>query len=335
MSRRRKSGTDSALELVLWVIVLIPVGAFFLLKLLFRFLKWLFAVIAHFANGRPPTTRGSVQQRMHIGVVDGFDGVAFENFVVDLLRQHGYRQVWTTSASGDYGVDVVASKEDLKYAFQCKRYSSNVGVKAVQEVYAGAKMYHADVAVVVTNSFFTPNAITLSKELGVVLWDRNHLARMLKQPIANERPVMITEADETYSAAERTLIANRKKDLICRLHDLLVYRMVVEQRKEKQPTEETSAHMKKEEDIDVAVLGAGKYVFGKNLPNGMYDIFVLSGEGSLNIYCRDDDELWIRLGSEDRAKEYRGIDSDDVKSFTLDGSVVVRIAKSQMIQIED
>ena len=88
-------------------------------------------------------------------------------------------------------------------------------------------------------------------------------------------------------------------------------------------------------EYEMTILRAGRYVFGRNLPNGMYDIFVLSGEGALTIFCRDDEELWIRLGKKNRAKEYRGIDSEVVKCFTLDGDVEVRIAKAQMIEIED
>ena len=85
----------------------------------------------------------------------------------------------------------------------------------------------------------------------------------------------------------------------------------------------------------MTILRAGRYVFGKNLPNGMYDIFVLSGEGLLTITRHDDEQSWIWLGTKKKAKEYRGIDSEVVKSFTLNGDVEVRIAKAQMIEIED
>ena len=85
----------------------------------------------------------------------------------------------------------------------------------------------------------------------------------------------------------------------------------------------------------MTILRAGRYAFGKNLPYGMYDIFVLSGEGMLTITCKDEEILWTRLGDKNGATEYRGIDSEVVKCFTLDGDVEVRIAKAQMIEIED
>jgi restriction system protein len=68
-------------------------------------------------------------------------------------------------------VDITATKGGVNYAFQCKRYVSPVGVKAVQEVFAGSRKYGADRAVVVTNSTYTPNAKTLANDLGVTLWD--------------------------------------------------------------------------------------------------------------------------------------------------------------------
>ncbi|MBQ9297753.1 MAG: restriction endonuclease [Clostridia bacterium] len=37
--------------------------------------------------------------------------------------------------------------------------------------------------VVITNSFFTPQAIQLASEIGVVLWDRNRLRELLKMGI--------------------------------------------------------------------------------------------------------------------------------------------------------
>ncbi|HIT01425.1 MAG TPA: restriction endonuclease [Candidatus Enterenecus merdae] len=110
--------------------------------------------------------------------VDGMDGVEFERFVAGLLRRNGYADVELTRASGDYGVDVIAQRDGLRYAIQCKRYSGHLGVKAVQEVYAGARMYEADVCAVATNSFFTAAAQTLAEELGVLLWDRQELERM-------------------------------------------------------------------------------------------------------------------------------------------------------------
>ena len=97
--------------------------------------------------------------------IDEMEGHRFEYFIAKVLRKNGFKNVNVTKASGDYGVDITANKDNQKWAFQCKRYSSNLGLKPIQEIYAGAKKYGADKAVVFTNVYFTPNAQTLAKTL--------------------------------------------------------------------------------------------------------------------------------------------------------------------------
>ncbi len=98
-------------------------------------------------------------------------GTEFERYVADKLRARGYHDVRFTPATGDYGVDILATKQGKVYAFQCKCYTGSVGVSAVQEVFSGSRKYQADKAVVITNSHYTPNARTLAGDLGVSLWD--------------------------------------------------------------------------------------------------------------------------------------------------------------------
>ena len=39
-----------------------------------------------------------------------------------------------TQGSHDYGGDIIAIKDQIKYVIQCKKYSSPVGIDAVQQV---------------------------------------------------------------------------------------------------------------------------------------------------------------------------------------------------------
>ncbi len=112
--------------------------------------------------------------------LDDMSGIEFEVCVAELLKKIGYRDVTTTKATGDYGVDIIAHKDGHKYVIQCKRYSISLGVKPVQEVYSGQQYYKADRAVVVTNAHFTQNAKELAQRTGVELWDREKLISMLR-----------------------------------------------------------------------------------------------------------------------------------------------------------
>lgn len=112
--------------------------------------------------------------------IDELDGFEFEIFVAKLLTCLGYNNSIVTQSSGDYGIDVIAIKDDIKYAIQCKNYSQPVGNKAVQEAYSGKSFYNCHVAIVVTNNYFTNSAKKQAEKNDVVLWDRDKLNEMIE-----------------------------------------------------------------------------------------------------------------------------------------------------------
>lgn len=113
--------------------------------------------------------------------LDEMEGHDFERFCAMLLEQRGFLEVEVTKGSGDYGVDVLAEKDGVTYAIQCKRYEDAVGVKAVQEAYAGRDYYDRMVGVVMTNQYFTQPAVEAAKKLKILLWDRGYLESMLEE----------------------------------------------------------------------------------------------------------------------------------------------------------
>ena len=86
-----------------------------------------------------------------------------------------------TKGSGDYGVDILAEKEGVTYAIQCKCYGVPIGVKAIQEAYAGRDYYDRMVGAVMTNQYFTAPAVEAAKKLKILLWDRGYLERMMEE----------------------------------------------------------------------------------------------------------------------------------------------------------
>lgn len=78
------------------------------------------------------------------------DGVDFEHYIAARLRAAGYT-VEITRATGDFGVDIIATKSGNRIAVQCKRYGKPIGVKAVQEVVAGARHHNCSETMVVSN----------------------------------------------------------------------------------------------------------------------------------------------------------------------------------------
>lgn len=112
---------------------------------------------------------------------EDMEGHEFEYYCADLLRQKGFIDVEVTKGSGDYGVDILAEKDGVTYAIQCKCYTNPVGVKAIQEAYAGRDYYDRMVGAVMTNQYFTSPAVEAAKKLKILLWDGGYLESMLDE----------------------------------------------------------------------------------------------------------------------------------------------------------
>ena len=83
------------------------------------------------------------------------------------------------------------------------------------------------------------------------------------------------------------------------------------------------------------IIGAGKYIFGEDIPLGKYTLKAVSGNGTLS-FPQDDGEYWINLGVDDySAKSFTGLSLEQGMYFTLDGNVEVEITKTKMIEIEE
>jgi restriction system protein len=124
------------------------------------------------------TRKGSKLRKAGMKEIDQMTGEEFEQFLGELFKRRGFKITYT-STSGDYGADLILGDGDEKIAVQAKRYSGNVGVKAVQEIIGAVKMYEANEAWVVTNSYFTKQAIKLAEINDVYLIDRDELIDMI------------------------------------------------------------------------------------------------------------------------------------------------------------
>ena len=137
-------------------------------KLLFRILGWMIRKTGEY-------------RRFCRADFDWMDGWEFEEYAAELLARNGFVHVEVTRGSGDQGVDILAQKDGVSYAVQCKHYTSKISNKAVQDAYAGAEFHGCEIPVVLTNSYFFPSAMELGNEIGVELWDRDELKRLVRR----------------------------------------------------------------------------------------------------------------------------------------------------------
>lgn len=113
--------------------------------------------------------------------MDEMEGHDFEYYCAQLLTKSGFLDVEVTKGSGDYGADILAEKDGIIYAIQCKCYHSPIGVKAIQEAHAGRDYYDRMVGAVITNQYFTAPAVEAAKKLKILLWDRGYIERMMEE----------------------------------------------------------------------------------------------------------------------------------------------------------
>ena len=110
--------------------------------------------------------------------IDVLSGKNFEQYLQIHFKELGYR-VKATPDTNDYGADLLLTKGSERIVVQAKRYSGRVGNHAIQEVLGALHYYNCNKAMVVTNSFFTKNAINMAQKCNVELWDRNRLRKEL------------------------------------------------------------------------------------------------------------------------------------------------------------
>lgn len=125
-----------------------------------------------------------------ISRIDKMTGEEFEEYLQVHFKKEGYK-TYLTPKTGDYGADLVLKKGRDKIVVQAKRWNQAVGVEAVQQAVASIKYYKANKSMVVTNNYFTENAINLAKANDVILVDRKLLLELNSQdencPVCNSQ----------------------------------------------------------------------------------------------------------------------------------------------------
>lgn len=119
-----------------------------------------------------------IERKVEQENIDNMDGVVFERYAGKLLKHKGY-SVRFTPVTNDKGVDIVATRDHIRYAIQVKRYSSAVSRRAVSDAVAGKSYYHCSIPMVITNNYFTKGAKELAKATKCKLIDRNDLTNWI------------------------------------------------------------------------------------------------------------------------------------------------------------
>ncbi len=106
----------------------------------------------------------------------------FETFIAKLFQKMGYHTT-VTRKTRDYGIDVIAKKDDDIVAIQVKKNSqgNNVGDIVVQNTLGGMWKYKANKAIIITTSDFTTMAREQAKGAPIELWNKGDLHQIVRK----------------------------------------------------------------------------------------------------------------------------------------------------------
>jgi restriction system protein len=113
---------------------------------------------------------------------------AFERLAQRILRESGFVEVTVTGRSSDKGIDGIGLLKlqgilTFRVIFQCKRWASSVPAATVRE-FRGAMSGRTDKGLIITTTYFTPEAIREATRDGVPaieLIDGEELVALLKK----------------------------------------------------------------------------------------------------------------------------------------------------------
>lgn len=254
--------------------------------------------------------------------VDNLEGLQFEKYIGELLKKIGFKNVIVTKGSGDFGADIVAEKDNDKYAFQCKRFSSTIGPRPIGEVLRGMNKYKCNKGVVITNNYFTNQAIQEAKVSNIELWDRDKLSFL----IGNSKIELIEENKdvlEPIRAKEEEGYMRFEENKNINDSDQVIDKVV---KTEDNVSKENNIH----ENIKCEELIAGYYEVGEDIEEGKYIIEAISGKGTFSVYdkgkhCKE--SQWIGIGDKDYIRKFNNLKLSNGDILRVNNTVVLRFTK--------
>ena len=139
-------------------------------------------------------------------------GDEFEEIIKQYYETLGY-ECAATPVTNDYGADLVVSTPSGNICIQCKRQTSNVNIKAIQEVYASIQKYAANAGIVITTSSYTSSALELAKCCGIKIIDGEELWTMITN-IQNDE----------FIIKEKVNLKNEMTDFLRNKNEYIKYR---------------------------------------------------------------------------------------------------------------
>lgn len=151
---------------------------FFLFFLIIFIIICIVAALSDNVKPLPEKTYNRKEINTLLIEIDSMSGKEFEVFLARLFKIKGC-SVTITPNTNDYGADIIAEKNGINVAVQAKRSKRKIGIRAVQDISSGMQYYKTNYAVVITNNYFTNNAIGLARKTSVIIYNRDDLRKYI------------------------------------------------------------------------------------------------------------------------------------------------------------
>ncbi len=122
-------------------------------------------------------TMNNIAERKTIKHTKVIKPLEYEKEIATRLKKLGFN-AHATKGSGDQGADVLADKNGVSFAIQCKMYSNPVGNKAVQEANTARDFYKCDYAAVITSAGYTKSARQAANACNVILLNESEISKL-------------------------------------------------------------------------------------------------------------------------------------------------------------
>lgn len=113
----------------------------------------------------------------------------FEDYVAQLLKKLGFKNVKQTPYTNDGGKDIICSKNTITYYVECKHYKmdNKVSRPQLQKLFAAMKENGVNDGIFITTSTFTAEAKEYGKKNHIRTIDGNYLLSIVSELSRNEK----------------------------------------------------------------------------------------------------------------------------------------------------
>jgi HJR/Mrr/RecB family endonuclease len=112
--------------------------------------------------------------------IDVLDLAQYQKYIRALLTRQGFN-LRTPEGSFNLGVDLIAEKDKSRYAVQIKRQTTPISGAIVNDLEREKHRYGCDRSMIISNNYFTDDAVERAGSSGCTLIDRKKLGEWILQ----------------------------------------------------------------------------------------------------------------------------------------------------------